>query len=339
MELLDRYLQAVKRCLPRENQEDILKELSANILAAMDDRAAELGRPLTDDEQIAILNQQGSPTRVASRYSQEQNTVAFGRVLIGPEVFPLYRRILSFNIGLSIAAAVVLHFVLGNRVTFATLLLPATMQFVVITAIFTAIQWTQQKHGILDRWNPRALPPVRDRMNISRSGTLVEMFFTLLFLLCWLRVPGAAFAVAYLFLGPVAWYFSPASASPLLIAPSWQFFYLPILVVTLLQLCEQGLNLAFPRWTRARLLGRVVRSSLGVLVVVFLYRAGDVLLVNPDVPGAANYAPLVALVNQSVHYSLLLGAVLSVFQIAKQLLQILRLPTSPSPSHSATMAI
>jgi hypothetical protein len=339
MELLDRYLQAVKRCLPRENQDDILKELSANILAAMDDREAELGRPLTADEQIAILDQQGSPTRVASRYRHEQNTVAFGRVLIGPEVFPLYRRILSLNVGLSLAAAVVVHFAFGNRVTFGALLLPATIQFVVVTAIFTGIQWSQQKHGILDRWNPRALPPVQDRMNISRSGTLVEMFFTVLFLLCWLRVPGAAFAVAYMFLGPAASYFSPINSSPLLVTPAWQFFYLPILIMVLLQLCEQGLNFAFPRWTRARLLGRVVRSSLGVLLVVYLFRAGDVLLVNPDVHGSGQYVPFAMLVNQSVHYSLLLGAILSAFQIAKQLFQILRLPTSASPSRSASVAI
>jgi hypothetical protein len=339
MELLDRYLQAVKLCLPRENQDDILKELSANILAAMDDREAELGRPLTADEQIAILDQQGSPTRVASRYRHEQSSVAFGRVLIGPEVFPLYRRILSLNVGISVAAAVIVHFALGHRVTFGALLLPVTIQFLAVTAVFTAIQWSQQKHGILDRWNPRALPPVEDRMNISRSGTLVEMFFTVLFLLCWLRVPGAAYAVAYMFLGPMASYFSPVSSSPLLITPAWQFFYLPILIMVLLQLCEQGLNFAFPRWTRARLLGRVVRSSLGVLLVVYLFRAGDVLLVNPDVHGSGQYVPIAMLVNQSVHYSLLLGAVLSAFQIAKQLFQILRMPTSPSPSHSASVAI
>jgi hypothetical protein len=109
--------------------------------------------------------------------------------------------------------------------------------------------------------------------------------------------------------------------------------------MVLLQLCEQGLNFAFPRWTRARLLGRVVRSSLGVLLVVYLFRAGDVLLVNPDVHGSGQYVPIAMLVNQSVHYSLLLGAVLSAFQIAKQLFQILRMPTSPSPSHSASVAI
>jgi hypothetical protein len=180
---------------------------------------------------------------------------------------------------------------------------------------------------------------VKDPLKISRGNTLFEMFFTVLFLLCWLRVPGAAFAVAYMFLGPVASYFSPVSSSPLLVTPAWQFFYLPILIMVLLQLCEQGLNFAFPRWTRARLLGRVVRSSLGVLLVVYLFRAGDVLLINPDVHGSGQYVPIAMLVNQSVHYSLLLGAILSVFQIAKQLFQILRLPASPSPSHSATMAI
>ena len=47
MELLERYLQAVRTFLPRKAQDDILHELSENILSQMDEREAELGRRLT----------------------------------------------------------------------------------------------------------------------------------------------------------------------------------------------------------------------------------------------------------------------------------------------------
>ena len=55
MELLDRYVRAVKTYLPRAQQDDIVKELSANLQAQMEDREAELGRPLSEAELEALL--------------------------------------------------------------------------------------------------------------------------------------------------------------------------------------------------------------------------------------------------------------------------------------------
>src|SRR6185437_10277712 len=83
MELLDRYLQAVKTFLPKSRQNDILKELSENILSQMEDKEAELGRSLNEDEQAAIIKQHGHPMTVASRYRSRQQ-------LIGPTMFPAY---------------------------------------------------------------------------------------------------------------------------------------------------------------------------------------------------------------------------------------------------------
>src|SRR5450432_1405405 len=90
MQFLDRYLTAVKFWLPKQHRDDIVAELAGNLQAEIDDRVAELGRPLTDDEIAALLKQHGSPILVASRYQQEHRTVTFGRQLIGPIVFPYY---------------------------------------------------------------------------------------------------------------------------------------------------------------------------------------------------------------------------------------------------------
>jgi len=43
MELLDRYLQAVKRHLPWERQDDIIAELKANLESQLEDKESELG--------------------------------------------------------------------------------------------------------------------------------------------------------------------------------------------------------------------------------------------------------------------------------------------------------
>ena len=69
MELLDRYLQAVKRHLPWERQDDIIAELRANLEAQLEDKEAELGRPLTKEEAEQWLKQMGAPIQVAALLS------------------------------------------------------------------------------------------------------------------------------------------------------------------------------------------------------------------------------------------------------------------------------
>jgi len=330
MQLVDRYLQEVKRYLPAVQRDDILKELSANILGEMDDRESTLGRTLTEDEQIAILQQQGSPMVVASRYRNDQRSFTFGRVIIGPALFPLYAKILTLNLTITVVVSSIVMTTLGLHVGLTALFWPALLQFSIVTAIFAAIEQSQNKFHILDHWNPRALPPVRDPLKISRANTFFEMFCNLVFVLCWLHVPGATYAVAYMFLGPAVRYLEPVSADPLVYAPAWQIFYLPILLFVLLSMAQQGLNFAFPRWTRNRLIARVSLSSLGLLLTFLLFRAGDLFLVNPDAANATQYASLAVAINAVVHYSVLGGALITLCQIAWQIRRILRLTPQPS---------
>src|SRR5262249_62155455 len=85
MELLERYLEAVREYLIRGRREDIVKELGDNILSQMEDKAAELGRPLNETEQAAVLKQYGHPLVAAARYRRLPL-----QQLIGPALFPLY---------------------------------------------------------------------------------------------------------------------------------------------------------------------------------------------------------------------------------------------------------
>ncbi len=50
MELIDRYLQAVKFWLPKNQKQDIVAELSEDLRSQVEDREAELGRPLNEAE-------------------------------------------------------------------------------------------------------------------------------------------------------------------------------------------------------------------------------------------------------------------------------------------------
>ena len=147
MELLDQYLKSIRSCLPSEQRDDIVNELSENVHAQIEDKEAELGRPLGEADVQAILKRLGHPLLVASRYRQDQRSVAFGRQWIGPVLFPFYIKVLSFNLGLTGIVTVVS--------TLSTLLHQFLIQFGVITLIFAIADRHWAKFP--DRWDPQGL--------------------------------------------------------------------------------------------------------------------------------------------------------------------------------------
>ena len=105
MTLLNQYVNAVRMYLPKgPQQEDILSELSEHLQSRIDEEEEALGRPLTEVEQEAMLTRHGNPALVAERYGAPRRSVAFGWQLIGPELFPLYARILLLNWSVTIVA-------------------------------------------------------------------------------------------------------------------------------------------------------------------------------------------------------------------------------------------
>jgi hypothetical protein len=158
MQLVDRYLQSVKTCLQAAQADDIIKELSENISAQIEDKESELNRSLTETEIEAILKQHGHPLLVASRYRQEQRSVSFGRQIIGPALFPFYIRVLKFNLGLTSVVLLVIFaglFAGGQPIghSLQVFLYQLLIQFAIVTLIF----WLMDKHftRFPDRWDPR----------------------------------------------------------------------------------------------------------------------------------------------------------------------------------------
>jgi hypothetical protein len=82
MTLAERYLKAVAAQLPKANREDIVAELRDAIQTRMEDREEELGRPLTEADEEAVLREFGHPLSVAARYGSGPQHV------VGPELYP-----------------------------------------------------------------------------------------------------------------------------------------------------------------------------------------------------------------------------------------------------------
>src|SRR5438105_8998054 len=185
-ELLDRYLQAVRFWLPKGQQDDIIEELSEDIRSHVEEKESTLGRPLNQSEMEAILRQHGRPVLVANRFLPQQ-------YLIGPLLFPIYKFVLKVVascylipwvlvwIGLlSFSPAYRAHqlhqgWLNALLSAWSSLWLVALIALTVVTIVFAVLERMQSKSPFMQDWNPRKLPPLRDRNQIPRSESLLEL--------------------------------------------------------------------------------------------------------------------------------------------------------------------
>jgi hypothetical protein len=186
MELLDRYLQAVRFWLPRKQQDDIIAELGDDLRSQVEERESALGRPLNEDELVALLKQAGHPLWVAGRYQKQQ-------ALIGPVLFPLYSFVLKIvmlgYLGPWLVTWVVLTvFVPSHRAPNPALTLAGGwasfcanvfVLFGFVTLVFAVLERFQSAVSALQQWDPRKLPRMAHRKErVSRVESVFGLVFS-----------------------------------------------------------------------------------------------------------------------------------------------------------------
>lgn len=164
MELVDSYLRAVKRYLPRRQRNDIIAELSEDLRSQLEARQCELGRPLTEDEQMTIFKRQGDPMAVALRYRQHGRTLTVGWELIGPELFPAYLLLLSINLVITVAVILIFQLVAPGPISIQPFFIPLLAQVICVTLVFILLNSLK---GVFRRrlsdswmWPPADLAPL-----------------------------------------------------------------------------------------------------------------------------------------------------------------------------------
>jgi hypothetical protein len=274
MELLDRYLQAVKFFLPKEQQADIVAELSEDLRSQIEDEQEALGRKLTEAELEGLLKRRGHPMWVAEPYYPPRH-------LIGSLLLPTYLTVLRWWL-MGLAAVFV-----GCYVVFGVFLREAPVEpalrepffwlwqfclyalaavglFTVIFALFERAQARARATGFWDPARPHELParPVdaetrrRQRMRASAVGEAVGC---LIFLLWWV----GAFAIP---LPPEL---------PFVLTPVWQSLYWPIFALYVVWIALAGVLVVRPR--RTPLLSGIglARDAIGLVLVALLLAAGN----------------------------------------------------------------
>lgn len=147
MDLLERYLQAVRLFVPLRLHEDVVAEVSTNLVTRMEDLQKEIGRPLTDDERVDVVRRNGHPIAVAGHYRGHER-------LIGPPLFPAYLNALIAALAVTLLVTLMLGlFAAGatdeGRPNFIDILaafpLRGVMVFAVMTLAFVAAERWQAR--------------------------------------------------------------------------------------------------------------------------------------------------------------------------------------------------
>jgi hypothetical protein len=279
MELLERYLQAVREYLLRNRRDDIVKELGDNILSQMEDKAAELGRPLNEAEQAAILKQHGHPLLAAARYRRLPL-----QQLIGPTLFPLYwymlQAMIFFVAAFHIVLAVVLALSTGSAfqgmvVAWGSFWLWALVGVGGLTIGFGLIEYFGGgRVPFTQTFDPMELPAVK-RPVPPGGNSLAQLVMGGLFLIAWPVFLHSAMP-------------SFAKAIPVRLAQEWWDFEVPMLLVVVLGMAAAFVSLFRPQYPRLRAVLRFVSDVAGVITFYFFLLTGEFIVVNAGAAARLN---------------------------------------------------
>jgi chorismate mutase len=258
MDLVDRYIAAVKFWLPAHLRDDVAAELLEDIRSEIEEAEQAKGRKLTDDEIAALLKARGKPMQVAARYQPQRH-------LIGPELFPLYVFVLKIVAAICFVLPLVVWFA---RVAFdpdapggLTLPLNSLLSaFAVVTIVFAVIEHKGIDIAGKTDWNPKTLPPVRDPGRIRRSDSVGEIIGPMIGI--------GFFAAGYL--SQTTYYFPGSSIT---VAPEWIAFWQVIVALAVGEMALGAVNLFKPYWSGPRVLAWLVLNLAKTAAFAWLFQS------------------------------------------------------------------
>lgn len=279
MEILDRYLQAVKFWLP-SSQHDIVAELRDDIRSEVEERETALGRRLNESEWEAVLKQRGRPLLVAEKYLPQ-------RWLIGPVLFPAYWFVLKIVLlcylvpWIAVWLALVIwspqyraeHLGMAAFKDLFVLWVNGWVAFTIPTIVFAVLERVKNQDWLVKDWSPKRLPPVRETQRISRANSGFELICGVIFGIWWLKI---------------LWTLNvfDAGGVRITLSPGWHKFFWAFLLLGLVNTSLSAVNFSRPYWTRLRR-GIRAASNFGSAIVLLLVVNGftSIMAEGPAIPG------------------------------------------------------
>jgi hypothetical protein len=243
MNLIDRYVEAVRTHLRRPDADDIVAEIRTDLESQID--------ALGNDDVAGVLRRYGHPRIVAARYSEHPS-------LIGPELLPFYWQTLRIVGSAAVASllaggligAVGFHepsiFVRSLGYAWNASLIVAgavTILFATMERVATPQRSVLDRLGIT-RWDPRRLPawPAHAVSDATSIVDVVANGIALLLLLDVARFREGLFAL--LVPGARDWVDAPTAA--------WQPLFVAVLASSTALAVTGLITLLRPHWTALR---------------------------------------------------------------------------------------
>ncbi|MGA3026573.1 MAG: hypothetical protein ABSF98_17560 [Bryobacteraceae bacterium] len=319
MELLDRYLNAVRYWLPGAQQEDIIAELGDDIRSQIEERESALGRKLDEADLAALLKERGHPMLMAGRYMPQ-------RSLIGPVLYPAYLAVLRVVLLWVMVPVFVLIVgpvlvattaspVAASIQTLWNLAMAAVFGVGVITVIFAIVE----RRGLRDllKWDPRKLPrlpktkPIPDAARpIPRATAIAELVFSVIFIGVCLEATRyrAGFDLDIVHVTP---------------APVWSIVYWLTLLYCAVGIPLGWTGLIWPSWIRLRAAIRLAADGIGLIVIGVLIKAGAWLTLTASALSAADLAEATKWTNVGMKIFLAAAAIVTLVDVAQEVRRFL----------------
>lgn len=189
MDLIDRYVYAVGRQLPRKDRSDIQTELKSTLIDTLEARSE--GEP-SEEQVAALLTEFGPPEKVAASYWPDS------QYLIGPKLYPLFR----MSLGIALLVFVIVQLVLlGVMLAFnqqpvqileliGNLVGSLFTTIGVVVLVFAVLQRLDVNPDIeQEEWNPLELPEIEEKNDVDRRGLVVEITIGLIIIAILLFLP------------------------------------------------------------------------------------------------------------------------------------------------------
>jgi hypothetical protein len=264
MDLIERYLAAVRRNLPADKATDVTAELREDLFSRIEQREESLGRTLDKNELSTVIKDSGHPLVVASRYRQQQQ-------LIGPETYPFFiftLKLVLLIVGVIIIITAFAAMAFGGADPWQAiaravgqLAMYSLVNGGVVTLAFAILDRNGFAAKHIRAWKPETLPDVGEERRGQWEGPL-EVALTIAFLLWWT--------------GLVSPEFRPGGSNfRMEAAPIWQQLYLPILLLALARLVHNVIQWLRPRWKTVRLMLGAATAIGALALLPSLYSAGE----------------------------------------------------------------
>jgi len=323
MNLIDRYVTEVGKYLPRKNRLDIEAELRSTLEDMLEDRNQQTGRPADEALVSELLQEYGSPRKVAATYQSHP-------YLIGPRMFHIYTLVLKyviFAVTLGLTIATVISLVGSNQTGpeilktlgefVASVLSAVIAAFGNVTLIFAFLERVMPVPGFEEKetWTPTELTKESDPGQVKITDMTVSIVFTV-----------AALIILNLYPQVVGiWNNTNGTWSQIAGLSDAFFRYLPwinlsgVLTIALdIWLLRQGVWSTVTRWMHIGL------QIVGIAIAIGLLRGPSLLIFYSSTINEETGAIITKVFGAMVPVVLVIVVVVSTIEIVKDILHLLR---------------